>query len=559
MSHKKLISSLLAMTLIASGCTGGNEESNVPSSSSPSASPPSASATASEESQPLDPLAKYETPIEITTVRATNDTFKFIPGESLENNIIYKLYEEDMGIVWKNKWSVSGDNGKYIEKLNLSIASNDLPDVFMVDAGQLKELVDGDKLEDMTPYFEQYASDQVKAAFGYANGLGLRMGTLDGKLYGLPNTRDAAGNLNLLWVRQDWLDNLGLKAPATADDVIAVAEAFAKQDPDGNQKDDTYGLMATFLMFDGYGLGSLDALAAAYGAYPGKWIEKDGKLAYGSVQPEMKLALEVGRNLYAAGVLDKEFAIKGGGETTADVVAGKFGMYYAPFWTPAWPLNQLKEKDPDAKWTALLAPPGPAGEMKVPAGHFTTNWMVVRKGFEHPEALVKAINYWYDLSLPGGSQLDKYAELRNGTYKDVDTANYSPVYSEPPNKNSDFAIVINKALETGDTSKLDVAGVQTYDKIKAGGIDGWVEEEIWTKAAPLVPQYKEIVTDAFYGASTETMGLTKAALDKLTNETFTKIIMGNKPLDEFDAFVSQWNKIGGEQITAEVNEWAASK
>ncbi len=381
----------------------------------------------------------------------------------------------------------------------------------------------------------------------------------DGKLYGLPNTRDAAGNLNLLWVRQDWLDNLGLKAPATADDVIAVAEAFAKQDPDGNQKDDTYGLMATFLMFDGYGLGSLDALAAAYGAYPGKWIEKDGKLAYGSVQPEMKLALEVGRNLYAAGVLDKEFAIKGGGETTADVVAGKFGMYYAPFWTPAWPLNQLKEKDPDAKWTALLAPPGPAGEMKVPAGHFTTNWMVVRKGFEHPEALVKAINYWYDLSLPGGSQLDKYAELRNGTYKDVDTANYSPVYSEPPNKNSDFAIVINKALETGDTSKLDVAGVQTYDKIKAGGIDGWVEEEIWTKAAPLVPQYKEIVTDAFYGASTETMGLTKAALDKLTNETFTKIIMGNKPLDEFDAFVSQWNKIGGEQITAEVNEWAASK
>jgi len=558
MRKNKLLFLLLAIAMIAAACSnnGGKTASNPPDSASGAASPTS---SASEEAPAIDPLAKYETPIEITTVRATNDTFKFLPGESLENNVIYKLYETDMGMVWKNKWSVSGDNSKYVEKLNLSIASKDLPDVFMVDAGQLKELVDGDLIEDMTEYFDKYATDQVKQAFSYADGLGLRMGTLDGKLYGLPNTRDASGNLNLLWVRKDWLDNLGLKAPTTAEEVVSVAEAFAKQDPDGNKKNDTYGIMASFMMFDGYGLGSLDALAAAYGAYPGKWIEKDGKLAYGSVQPETKLALEVGRNLYAMGALDKEFAIKGGGETTADVVSGKIGMYYAPFWTPAWPLNQLKEKDPNAEWIALLAPPGPAGGMKVPAGHFTMNWMVVRKGFEHPEALVKAINYWYDLSMPGGSRLQQYSDLRNGAYKDVDTNNYSPVYSEPPNKNAAFAITINKALETGDVSELDVAGKQTYDKIKAGGIDGWIEEQIWTVSAPLVPQYKEIVTDAFYGASTETMGLTKAALDKLTNETFTKIIMGDKPLDEFDSFVEQWHKIGGEQITAEVNEWAASK
>jgi len=555
MKQKKIVFLLLALTLVVAACSnnGGNGASQ---GATESGSP---SATASAETPAIDPLAKYDTPIEITTVRATNDTFKFISGESLENNIVYNLYKEDMGIVWKNKWSVSGDNSKYVEKLNLSIASNDLPDVFMVDAGQLKELVDGDRLEDMTPYFEKYATEQVKDAFGYSDGLGLRMGTIGDKLYGLPNTRDAAGNLNLLWVRQDWLDKLGLKAPTTADEIVQVADAFAKQDPDGNQKNDTYGIMATFLMFDGYGLGSLDGLAAAYGAYPGKWIEKDGKLVYGSVQPEMKQALEVGQKLYASGALDKEFAIKGGGETTADVVAGKIGMYYAPFWTPAWPLNQLKEKDPNAKWTTLLAPPGPAGEMKVPAGHFSTNWMVVRKGFEHPEAIVKAINYWYDLSMPGGSRLQKYSDLRNGQYKDVDINNYSPVYSEPPNKNEIFAVDFNKALETGDVSGLDVAGKQTYEKVKAGGVDGWVEETIWTQSAPLLSQYKGIVRDAFYGAPTDTMGLSKAALDKLTNETFTKIIMGNSSIDEFDAYVSQWNKIGGEKITAEVNEWAASR
>ncbi|MFD0959424.1 extracellular solute-binding protein [Paenibacillus chungangensis] len=559
MAKRRLVILLLLMMLVAA-CSG-NQSPGKTEEEGAIKSEQGNSADANKEGAPqdIDPLGKYDPPIEVTTVRATNDTFKFIEGESLEDNIVYELYEEDIGIKWKNIWSVGGDNNKYTEKLNLSIASKNLPDIFQVDIGQLKELVDGGLVEDMTPYFEQYASQQVKEAFGYADGLGLRMGTFDGNLYGLPNTRDAAGNLNLLWVRQDWLDNLDLELPKTADEVIAVAEAFANNDPDGDQKNNTYGIMASFMMFDGYGLGSLDALAAAYGAYPGKWIKGEEGLVYGSVQPEMKKVLEIGRELYAMGALDKEFAIKGGGETTADVVAGKIGMYYAPFWSPAWPLNQMIEKEPDAKWTPLLAPPGPSGEMKVPAGHFTTNWMVVRKGFEHPEALVKAINYWYDLSMTGGSRNEKYSELRQNEYKDVDINNYTPVYSEMPNKNDLFVDEILKALKDGDTSGLSISGLKTYEKIKAGGVDGWVEQKIWTESAPLIREYKEIVTDEFYGAPTETMGLTKTALDKLTNDTFTKMIMGDKSVEEFDDFVAQWHKIGGDKMTLEVNEWASSR
>ncbi len=35
-----------------------------------------------------------------------------------------------------------------------------------------------------------------------------------------------------MWIRQDWLDNLGLEAPRTWDELVAVAEAFVKEDPD---------------------------------------------------------------------------------------------------------------------------------------------------------------------------------------------------------------------------------------------------------------------------------------------------------------------------------------
>lgn len=62
----------------------------------------------------------------------------------------------------------------------------------------------------------------------------------------------------------------------------------------------------------------------------------------------------------------------------------------------------------------------------------------------------------------------------------------------------------------------------------------------------------------FVGAPTETMAEKSATLGKLTNETFTRIILGDLPIDAFDTFVQDWKKLGGDQITGEVNEWYES-
>ncbi|MOA52356.1 hypothetical protein D3C78_1756440 [compost metagenome] len=45
-----------------------------------------------------------------------------------------------------------------------------------------------------------------------------------------------------------------------------------------------------------------------------------------------------------------------------------------------------------------------------------------------------------------------------------------------------------------------------------------------------------------------------AKLEKLENETFLNIIVGDLPLSAFDDFVMEWNRLGGEKITNEVNE-----
>ena len=48
-----------------------------------------------------------------------------------------------------------------------------------------------------------------------------------------------------------------------------------------------------------------------------------------------------------------------------------------------------------------------------------------------------------------------------------------------------------------------------------------------------------------------------STLKKQQLTDFTAIIMG-KDIDAFDTFVENWNKLGGEKMTEEVNEWYAS-
>ena len=56
----------------------------------------------------------------------------------------------------------------------------------------------------------------------------------------------------------------------------------------------------------------------------------------------------------------------------------------------------------------------------------------------------------------------------------------------------------------------------------------------------------------------ESMIENQAVLEDLEIQTFTNIITGQSPVDQFDSFVEQWNALGGEMITQEVNEWHES-
>jgi len=63
------------------------------------------------------------------------------------------------------------------------------------------------------------------------------------------------------------------------------------------------------------------------------------------------------------------------------------------------------------------------------------------------------------------------------------------------------------------------------------------------------------IYNLYLGLPTATMQTSQTSLDGMRSETFYGIIKGDKPLDAFDDFVTQWKSAGGDKITQEVNDW----
>jgi len=561
---------LIALMVFVSACSGsggsgGNEKQGGAASPSQSASVSAEKGNA--ESAP-EPLGKYDPPVEITTVRIVNDTFKYAEGDSIDNNVWTRSIQDKLGITVKNKWVVSGDapGGQGEQKMNVSIASGDLPDFIPVNARQLKQLVDADLLMDLTDVYEQYASPFTKEIMNQDGPNALASATFNGKLMAIPNTGSSMDNTMMLWVRSDWLKKLNLPEPRTMDDVLAISEAFTTQDPDGNGKPDTIGLSLNKDLYGGYA--GIDGFVQGFHAYPGQWIkDSSGKLVFGSIQPEMKQALGKLQEMYKKGEIDREFGVKDAGKAAEFAAAGRAGMHFGQMWNPLWPLVDNKKNDGNADWQAYPIVSADDRTAQPRVNLAVINYYAVLKSAKNPEALLKIINLFLETGWGESTTPEIYSE--HFTKDGVERHKYIPFLAWPARKNLDIHLHLSEAADTGDKSKLNPEEqdnerqISEYLSGKEGSELGWAYERVFGKegAFKVVNKYVSdnlILPNEFFGAPTPTMSEKDATLQKMELEVFSKIIMGDS-LDNFDKFVNDWKKLGGDAITAEVNEWYASR
>ena len=558
-----MLTVVLAFSCIAAACSNGrdgNINTNEPT--------PQSGETAEEAPDngnppgPADPFGKFDPPIELHVARAVEQAWTYPQGDSIDNNVWYREYEDLLGIKIVHDWTALAN--EYNRKLNVSIASGSLPEVFAVSASQLKQLADAGQLEDLTEVYERYASDHTKKLQMGDGGAALASATFNGQLLAIPVVNAPFYEPNLLWVRTDWLEKLGLPEPQTFEDVLQIAEAFTQQDPDGNGQQDTYGLAVNNYLYGP--ITSLTGFANAFHAYPQTWVKDEaGKVVYGSAQPEMKLALAKLQDMYKAGQLDREFGVKDGNKVAEDIAAGKFGMAFGANWNPYVFLDAVK-KNPGMEWKPFAVPSVDGTPSRASVGFSASGYVVVRKGVKHPEAVVKMLNLHEEVVHGSRRDEEQFITVEENGER-INTSRLSIVQSGVSNDGVLESLkLLREAIHNEDESLLADALTETdkygptVDYLKTGNMDNWAVAHQYFGFEVTMDNYTDdrLLMTAF-GGQTPTMTDKWAILDKLEKETFTKIIMGAAPVDEFDKFVTDWNKLGGETILAEINDWIASQ
>jgi putative aldouronate transport system substrate-binding protein len=195
-------------------------------------------------------------------------------------------------------------------KVNLLIASDELPDAFIYGGFSAAELADygsqgvflalNDIIEEHGHYVKQVFDQQEALPGAYT--------ALDGNIYTLPDINECYHCFYSMraWINQQWLTNLGLEYPNTVDEFVNVLRAFKEQDANGNgDPNDEIPfsgnatswnstiypfLLNSFLHYDTSNLS----------------VKEDGTVIFTPLQPEFKEGLQWIASLIDEGLIEKE-------------------------------------------------------------------------------------------------------------------------------------------------------------------------------------------------------------------------------------------------------------
>jgi len=213
---------------------------------------------------------------------------------TMANNRWTKWINEQSGVdvTW-----ISIDRNSNQQKMNALLAAGSAPDLIIeYDRSYIASLVNQGVLAPVSDFVNKYST--VYKDYIAQNSDLQQYTNFGGKDYAFTSKRDSTSIANnAMWIRQDWLDKLGLKMPTTDEELFNVAKAFTENDPDGNGKKDTFG----FAMVQWE-----EAFPAFYFANA-LWYNENGVAKFGSTVDRYKDSLSYISRLYKAGAIDPEF------------------------------------------------------------------------------------------------------------------------------------------------------------------------------------------------------------------------------------------------------------
>jgi ABC-type glycerol-3-phosphate transport system substrate-binding protein len=390
-----------------------------------------------------------------------------------------------------------------------------------------------------------------------------------GKYYMLPQLGDPFSFKpeRSMYIRADWLRKLGLKAPTTLDEMLEVAKAFTTKDPDGNGKNDTWGIGAFGKQSGGtigwaVGIQQMNGyLLPAFGSMgPDEFVMKGGQPVLCGIQPEMKQIIAFYNKVYAAGVIDPE-AINQGSATDLQnrFVAGKVGIIFDNGGLLDRIAGLIAPVDPAAEVSEIMALKGPAG-IKTRLTNSFWGALVISSKCKDPVAAAKFIEYTLS---------EEFWKL---TTMGIESEHYSVDAKKP----GEF--IIAPFMEQRKKDKLALANKPINMYELGWGIGNWgappesyrdyiyslgaAKKEVFLSERALYQQFNlqdpaKVVVDPTAGTVSESWEGYKNKLGELFTKYIPNMVRGTIALDAgWNDMLKEFKDIGGEEAVKKyLDDW----
>jgi len=525
---------------------------------------------------------KFDNVVEIHFGQQVDPVDTTLPeGDAVDNNQYTRYLEETYNIKYVCDWT-AGNGSDFQQKLSLSIASATLPNsVIAPNRNYLVQAARADLLADLWPAFNGFTSKQAKQIVETTGDNGdyraISNCTVDGVFCALPNITVDTDGVYIYFIRQDWLDELGIEVPKTYDELEAAAKAFMEAgfSPDYAIAgiDNGGRTYSNFLNSSNNGYG-FDALYQAFNATPGYFLkDESGKVYWGTTTDEMKAAVAELADWYAQGLINPELGVTTNGDNANGVKVGTCGIFMGPWWSLGYGNGDSFKNDNEANWQAYPLYTND-GEWNIHMKDVGTTYTMLSKEStpEQLEAAVIANNVLvrdesiFDTSVAIGwyPQRNVIAAADECEYEYEHL--YKVLKGEATAEDYNVPGSLYKLMYTDAQTLYEVIS-EDYDPAQRlnvtdmdvmtnnGQFNRFYALLIGDRPYATVTPDKKIYSEIYY--TIDGMDAYWTQVSDLEDQAILQFITGKKSMDEWDQFCADWHAQGGDQILALVEEFLA--
>lgn len=509
----------MLLALLATACS--NNEGEAESTNAPSGNDPSGNAQSAD-----DPYADLPKKISIST---------FDRGQVSSDE---GTYEDNRWVKWIREQSgidvsiVPVPRNQAQDTLNVLIASNQAPDlIWEFDRSYIGKLVTQGVIQPIGDYIEKY-STSYKRYLEENPDLKAHL-TFNGEMYAVASKRPVTSIANhAMWIRQDWLDEVGMEKPTTVEELIKVAQAFKEHYPDSTPI---------------VGANAPDIYAALHGAMSFLWYLEDGKMKYGPTLDRYKDVIGLEKQLYELGLVDKEYFTDSNNQRSNQLwTTGQAGILLGQWGTGAVDIlmQDLLSNVPDAKPVPLEAVASKHGKFGTYQEAPPFIYVAFNKDMKNPKAAVEYLDWIIDkgwFTLMNGEEGVHY-EMSGEIAKRIDADKFTKevLYA------NEYAVLRQENVKPEDLplKAADDALSQRIAALNAESLQTVLKNQ-FKRDIPYQPNFDEI-------------NEIRSTLDTFIRETrATAVTQGDKYTGDWAIaeIRKEWERLGGAEAEAIAQKW----